>query len=147
MPSYYYILSLFVYILNMLNIFVILPFFQIRALAEAGVKVVVCSGKVGDMALHFLNKHHLMVVRLISKFDLLRVSEAVGARVLCNLKPPLKEVPKIFILNSLSSSFIIIISTMHQLLKRACTSSLIANLCPFDLIIINYQLTRQTLFY
>ncbi|XP_026462687.1 T-complex protein 1 subunit theta-like, partial [Ctenocephalides felis] len=64
---------------------------QIRALAEAGVKVVVCSGKVGDMALHFLNKHHLMVVRLISKFDLLRVSEAVGARVLCNLKPPLKE--------------------------------------------------------
>lgn len=36
---------------------------QVKAIAEAGVNVVVTGGKVADMALHYANKYQLMVVR------------------------------------------------------------------------------------
>ena len=42
---------------------------QIKALAESGATVVVSGGKIGDMALHYLNKYNLMAVRLTSKWD------------------------------------------------------------------------------
>lgn len=36
---------------------------QVKAIADAGCSVVVTGGKVGEMALHFLNKYNFMVVR------------------------------------------------------------------------------------
>ena len=36
---------------------------QVKALAEAGYNMVVSGGKVGEMALHFLNKYKIMCVR------------------------------------------------------------------------------------
>lgn len=36
---------------------------QVKAIAEAGCSVLVCGGKIGEMALHFLNKYNFMVVR------------------------------------------------------------------------------------
>ena len=41
---------------------------QIKALADGGINVIVSGGKVGEMALHFLNKYKIMAVRLMSKF-------------------------------------------------------------------------------
>ncbi|XP_067614712.1 T-complex protein 1 subunit theta-like, partial [Eurosta solidaginis] len=64
---------------------------QIKALADAGIKVVVCGGKVGNMALHFLNKYKLMAVRLNSKFDLRRLSRTVNGTVLPRLTTPTNE--------------------------------------------------------
>ncbi|XP_017105802.2 T-complex protein 1 subunit theta [Drosophila bipectinata] len=64
---------------------------QIKAIADAGVKVVVAGGKVGDMALHFLNKYGLMAVRLNSKFDLRRLSRSVNATVLPRITTPSQE--------------------------------------------------------
>ncbi|CAD7011679.1 T-complex protein 1 subunit theta [Ceratitis capitata] len=64
---------------------------QIKSLADAGIKVVVCGGKVGDMALHFLNKYNLMAVRLNSKFDLRRLSRTVNATVLPRITTPTNE--------------------------------------------------------
>lgn len=64
---------------------------QIKALADAGVKVIVSGGKVGDMALHYINKYGLMAVRLNSKFDLRRLSKAVNATVLPRLTAPTQE--------------------------------------------------------
>lgn len=64
---------------------------QIKAIADAGVKVVVSGGKVGDMALHYLNKHGLMAVRLPSKFDVRRVCRVVGATALPKLVAPRPE--------------------------------------------------------
>lgn len=43
---------------------------QIKAIADSGAKVVVSGGKIGDLALHYLNKHGLMAVRLSSKWDI-----------------------------------------------------------------------------
>lgn len=54
---------------------------QIKAIADAGVKVVVAGAKFGDMALHFLNKFGVMAVRLNSKFDLRRLAKTVNATV------------------------------------------------------------------
>lgn len=36
---------------------------QVKALAASGFNVVVTGGKVGELALHFLNKFKIMVVR------------------------------------------------------------------------------------
>uniref|UniRef100_D3TM06 T-complex protein 1 subunit theta n=1 Tax=Glossina morsitans morsitans TaxID=37546 RepID=D3TM06_GLOMM len=64
---------------------------QIKAIADAGVKVVVAGGKVGDMALHYLNKYGLVAVRLNSKFDIRRLSRAVNATVLPRITTPTQE--------------------------------------------------------
>lgn len=64
---------------------------QIKAICDAGAKVVVCGGKVGEMALHFLNKYQIMAVRVLSKFDLRRVAKTVNATVLPKIIPPTPE--------------------------------------------------------
>ncbi|CAN8011327.1 unnamed protein product [Ixodes pacificus] len=64
---------------------------QVKAVADAGAKVVVTGAKVGDMALHYLSKHGLMVVRLTSKFDVRRLCRVVGATPLPKLTPPRPE--------------------------------------------------------
>ncbi|XP_037821666.1 T-complex protein 1 subunit theta [Lucilia sericata] len=64
---------------------------QIKAIADTGAKVVVSGGKVGDMALHFLNKYNLMAVRLNSKFDLRRLARAVNGTVLPRITTPSQE--------------------------------------------------------
>lgn len=64
---------------------------QIAEIAATGVKVVVAGGKVGELVLHFLNKHNIMVVRLLSKFDLRRLCKAVGATPLPRVGPPTAE--------------------------------------------------------
>lgn len=61
---------------------------QIKALADAGINVIVSGGKVGEMALHFLNKYNIMAVRLQSKFDLRRVAKTIDAVVLPKLRSP-----------------------------------------------------------
>lgn len=64
---------------------------QIKAIADAGAKVVVAGGKFGDMALHYLNQYGLMAVRLNSKFDLRRLSKAINGTVLPRLTAPSEE--------------------------------------------------------
>lgn len=58
---------------------------QIKAIADTGVKVIVTGGKVGDLALHYANKYKLMIVRLLSKWDLRRLCKSVGATALPKL--------------------------------------------------------------
>lgn len=60
----------------MTNIFF---FQQIKAIADAGVNVVVSGGKFGDMGIHYLNKYGIMAVRLQSKFDVRRLCKTVNA--------------------------------------------------------------------
>ncbi|CAI6362511.1 unnamed protein product [Macrosiphum euphorbiae] len=64
---------------------------QIKAIADAGVTVIVAGGKFGDMALHYLNKYKIMGVRLMSKFDLRRLCKSISATALPRLTPPNKE--------------------------------------------------------
>jgi T-complex protein 1 subunit theta len=64
---------------------------QIKAIADTGVTVVVSGGKIGDMALHYLNKYNLMAVRLTSKWDIRRLCKSVGATPLPKMTTPTKE--------------------------------------------------------
>ncbi|CAH0388957.1 unnamed protein product [Bemisia tabaci] len=64
---------------------------QIKAIADAGVDVIVAGAKFGDMALHYVNKYKMMAVRLNSKFDLRRLCKTVGATALPRLTAPNKE--------------------------------------------------------
>jgi len=43
------------------------------------VKVVIANGSISEMALHFLDKFNLMVIKIQSKFDLRRICGAIGA--------------------------------------------------------------------
>lgn len=61
---------------------------QIKAIAESGCTVVVSGGKVGELAQHFCNKYKLLVVRLMSKWDLRRLCRSVGATPLPRITPP-----------------------------------------------------------
>jgi len=44
--------------------------------------VVVAGGSVSDVALHFLEKYNIMVIKIMSKFELRRIASAVGATML-----------------------------------------------------------------
>ena len=65
-----------------LNASLTLLFQQIKAIADTGCKLIVTGGKVGELALHYCNKYNLMVLRLMSKFDLRRLCQTVGATAL-----------------------------------------------------------------
>lgn len=58
-----------------------------RSIAETGTKVVVTGGTVSEMALHFLERYKLMVVKITSKWELRRLCGAVNATALVRLGP------------------------------------------------------------
>jgi T-complex protein 1 subunit theta len=64
---------------------------QVKAIVTAGAKVIVTGGKVGELYMHYCNKYSLMVVRLLSKFDLRRLCKSIGATALPRLTPPTSE--------------------------------------------------------
>lgn len=61
---------------------------QIKAIADAGINVIVAGGKFGDLAIHYCNKYNIMMIRLNSKFDVRRVCKTVGAVALPKLCKP-----------------------------------------------------------
>lgn len=63
----------------------------IKGIADAGVKIAVSGGAVGELALHFLEKYNIMVVKVSSKFDLRRLAAATGATPLVRLGVPIEE--------------------------------------------------------
>eukprot|EP01036_Dinobryon_divergens_P039843 gene39843-52589_t len=59
----------------------------IEGIASTGVKVVICHGSISEMAMHFLDKFNLLVIKIVSKFDLRRVCGALGATAIVRLGP------------------------------------------------------------
>lgn len=64
---------------------------QIRAIAASGVKVLVTGDQVGELALHFINRHEMVALRIQSKFDLRRFCRATNAIPLSRLGAPTEE--------------------------------------------------------
>jgi T-complex protein 1 subunit theta len=60
----------------------------IKAIAEKGVKMIVCGQAVGELAQHFCNKFGIMVLKCPSKFELRRLCRTTGASNLVRLEPP-----------------------------------------------------------
>lgn len=61
---------------------------NIKGIKDAGVDVIVTSGKIGDMALHFCNRMDIMVVKTNSKFELKRLCRATRTTALPRFSPP-----------------------------------------------------------
>lgn len=62
-----------------------------QKLVNANINVVLGGGTISDIVLHFLNKYKIMVVRILSKFELRRVARAVRATILSKLEAPKAE--------------------------------------------------------
>lgn len=60
----------------------------IAAIAATGANVVIASGSISEIAMHYLEKYNLMVLKILSKFELRRLCKAVGATALSRLGAP-----------------------------------------------------------
>jgi T-complex protein 1 subunit theta len=63
----------------------------VREIHSSGCNVVVSGQAVGDMAMHFLERYEIMVIKVPSKFQLRRLCKATGARPLVRLGAPTAE--------------------------------------------------------
>lgn len=63
----------------------------IKGIVGAGVEVVISGGPVSDIALHFLNKHKILCVKVTSKFELQRFCKTLGATSIIRAGAPLPE--------------------------------------------------------
>jgi len=63
----------------------------IQGLAEAGVNVVIGSGSISELALHFFEKYKIFVLKLMSKWELKRIAKSVGAVAVVKLGTPTPE--------------------------------------------------------
>jgi T-complex protein 1 subunit theta len=63
----------------------------IKGIVDAGVKAVIVGGSVSDMAIHYLDRYRVLVLRTLSKFELRRIARAVGATPLVRLGTPSPE--------------------------------------------------------
>ncbi|KAI0562488.1 TCP-1/cpn60 chaperonin [Gracilaria domingensis] len=60
---------------------------KIKSISEAGVTVI-AAPKFGEVAMHFLEKYKIMVIRCQSKFDLRRIARTTGAIALAKMNVP-----------------------------------------------------------
>lgn len=63
----------------------------VSSIAERGVNVVVCQSKPSEMAIHFLEKHHIMVIQLPSAWDIKRLCRATHAQAQLRVGAPTDE--------------------------------------------------------
>lgn len=63
----------------------------VKGLAEAGINVVVGSGSISDVALHYFEKYKMLVLKIMSKFELKRIAKSVGASAIVKLGTPTPE--------------------------------------------------------
>lgn len=63
----------------------------IDSIAAAGINVIVTGGNVSDVALHYIDRNHMLLLRVGSKWELRRLCQAVHATALVRLGPPTPE--------------------------------------------------------
>merc|ERR1719298_336644 len=59
----------------------------IKAIADAGTKMIICGQAVGELVLHFIEKYGMMVMKCPSKFELRRICRTTGAAPLVRMEP------------------------------------------------------------
>ena len=62
-----------------------------KEIADSGVKVIIAGSTVGDLALHFLNRFNIAVLKVLSKFELRRLCRVVNATPLARIGAPTPE--------------------------------------------------------
>ncbi|KAH8103497.1 T-complex protein 1 [Cristinia sonorae] len=62
-----------------------------QEIADSGVKVIIAGSNVGELALHYLNRMNIAVLKVLSKFDLRRLCRVVNATPLARVGAPTPE--------------------------------------------------------
>ncbi|KAF8648226.1 hypothetical protein AX16_006363 [Volvariella volvacea WC 439] len=62
-----------------------------KEIADSGVKVIIAGSSVGELALHYLDRFNIAVLKVLSKFDLRRVCRVVNATPLARIGAPTPE--------------------------------------------------------
>jgi T-complex protein 1 subunit theta len=68
-----------------------IDFQYFKEIADSGVKLIIAGSGIGDLALHYLNRMNIAVIKVLSKFDLRRLCRVVGATPLARLGAPTAE--------------------------------------------------------
>ncbi|KAH7329129.1 chaperonin Cpn60/TCP-1 family [Stachybotrys elegans] len=63
----------------------------IKELHDSGLRVVICGDRIGDLAMHYLNRYGILCIRILSKFELRRACRVVGATPLARLGAPMPD--------------------------------------------------------
>lgn len=63
----------------------------VKEIADSGIKVIIAGSTVGDLALHYLNRFGIAVLKVLSKFELRRLCRVVGATPLARVGAPTPE--------------------------------------------------------
>ncbi|KAJ7647497.1 chaperonin Cpn60/TCP-1 family [Roridomyces roridus] len=63
----------------------------ISQIAASGVSVIIGGSSMSDLTMHYLNRHNIAVLKVLSKFELRRVCRVVNATPLARMGPPTPE--------------------------------------------------------
>ncbi|KAH0612363.1 uncharacterized protein H6S33_010415 [Morchella sextelata] len=63
----------------------------IKEIHDSGVRVVVSGSTLGELALHYLNRYNILVIKILSKYELRRLCRVVGATPLARLGAPMPD--------------------------------------------------------
>ncbi|RKF74935.1 putative T-complex protein 1 subunit theta [Golovinomyces cichoracearum] len=63
----------------------------IKELHDSGLRVIVAGSTVGELALHYINRYGILLIRILSKFELRRLCRVVGATPLARLGAPMPD--------------------------------------------------------
>lgn len=63
----------------------------VKKMYDIGIRLVVSGSSIGEIALHFLNKYKIMIIKITSKFEFRRFCKATGTTALSNFKIPQAE--------------------------------------------------------
>lgn len=62
-----------------------------KEIVDSGVKIIIAGSSVGELALHYLNRFGIAVLKVLSKFDLRRLCRVVNATPLARMGAPTPE--------------------------------------------------------
>lgn len=63
----------------------------VKELHDSGLRVIIAGQSVGELAQHYLNRYGILVIKILSKFDLRRLCSVVGATPLARLGAPMPD--------------------------------------------------------
>ena len=63
----------------------------IKEIYDSGVRVLVAGSTIGELALHYINRMGILVIKILSKFELRRLCRVCGATPLARLGAPMPD--------------------------------------------------------